>query len=159
MIADLYVGDNATGPLFMEIKTPLPNIDICAESKKKILIFEEMKRNDHGRGYLAFAYNPFVTRDKYAHSYTKTVMDLKEEVLMGEEMWDKLGGKGTYDELINVVDKAGEAKRRELEDGSKDNLCNTNCPETSVQISRLQGKLTKSLADMLVSLPSNLIER
>ncbi|MGP8056932.1 MAG: TdeIII family type II restriction endonuclease [Nitrososphaerales archaeon] len=114
VIADLYIGDYEDGPLFMEIKSPLPNIDIAAESKKKILIFELMKKDEHGRGYLAFAYNPFITRDKYAHSFTKAIMDMRDEVLMGVEMWDKIGGKGTYDELIKVVDAAGEAKRKEL---------------------------------------------
>jgi Type II restriction endonuclease, TdeIII len=114
VIADLYIGDHSEGPLFMEIKSPLPNIDVAAESKKKILIFELMKSNEGGRGYLAFAYNPFITREKYAHSFTKAIMDMKEEVLMGIEMWDKIGGKGTYDELIRVVDEAGEAKRKEL---------------------------------------------
>jgi hypothetical protein len=114
VIADLYIGDHSDGPLFMEIKSPLPNIDVAAESKKKILIFELMKSGNHGRGYLAFAYNPFITREKYAHSFTKAIMDMEEEVLMGVEMWDKIGGKGTYDELIKVVDQAGEKKREEM---------------------------------------------
>ncbi|MGH2639077.1 MAG: TdeIII family type II restriction endonuclease [Rhabdochlamydiaceae bacterium] len=115
VIADTYIGDHKEGPLFLEIKTPMPNIDICAQSKKKILVFEELKRNQSGRGYLAFAYNPYITRDKYDHSPTKSIMDLKEEVLMGEEMWDKIGGEGTYRNLLEVVDSAGEAKRKELE--------------------------------------------
>lgn len=114
IIADLYVGDHEDGPLFMEIKTPKPNIDVCAQSKKKILIFEEMKRKQRGRGYLAFAYNPYITREKYAWSFTKTVMDLKDEVLMGSEMWDKLGGEGTFDELLEILNKAGQEKRKQL---------------------------------------------
>jgi hypothetical protein len=115
IIADLYVGDHADGPLFMEIKSPMPNIDVCAQSKKKILVFEEMKRKENGRGYLAFAYNPYITREKYGHSFTKTVMDLKSEILMGEEMWNKLGGTGTFDELLEIVSETGEAKRKELD--------------------------------------------
>lgn len=112
VIADLYIEDYPGGPLFLEIKTPLPNLDICAESKKKILKFETMI--EKGKGYLAFAYNPFVTRGKYAHSFTKVVMDLQSEVLMGSEMWDKLGGPGTYEVLLKVVDEVGESKRKEL---------------------------------------------
>ncbi|MDG6987827.1 MAG: TdeIII family type II restriction endonuclease [Nitrososphaerota archaeon] len=114
VIADLYIGDHEEGPVFMEIKSPLPNIDVAAESKKKILIFELMKGKENGRGYLAFAYNPFITREKYAHSFTKAIMDMDEEVLMGVEMWDKIGGTGSYDELIKAVDEAGEEKRKEL---------------------------------------------
>lgn len=119
VIADLYIGDHEEGPLFLEIKSPLPNIDVSAESKKKILIFELMKKDEGGRGYLAFAYNPFITRQKYAHSFTKAIMDLENEVLMGVEMWDKIGGQKTYDELIKVVDEAGEAKRKELLEDNK----------------------------------------
>ena len=111
IIADLYVEDYKDGPLFMEIKTPMPNLDICAESKKKILKFEAISKK--GRGYLAFAYNPYISREKYAHSFTKSVMDLEKEVLMGSEMWNKLGGRETYGELLKVVNKVGESKRRE----------------------------------------------
>ena len=37
--ADLYVGDFTDGPLFVELKTPLPNLDMAAESKKKLLYY------------------------------------------------------------------------------------------------------------------------
>lgn len=119
IIADLLVGDYSGGPLFMEIKSPLPNIDVAAESKKKILIFELMKREERGRGFLAFAYNPFITRGKYAHSFTKAIMDMETEVLMGSEMWDKLGGEGAYDELIRIVEDVGASKRKSQEGNSK----------------------------------------
>jgi len=106
--ADLYVGDYPTGPLFMEIKSPKPNLDICAESKKKFLVFETAKRKEGGRAYFGFAYNPYFTRAAYGHTITKAIMDIDAEVLMGSEMWDKLGGEGTYQELIAVLAKASE---------------------------------------------------
>jgi hypothetical protein len=49
VIADLYVGDHEGGPLFMEIKSPMPNLDVCAESKKKVLLFEPIKRGKVAR--------------------------------------------------------------------------------------------------------------
>lgn len=119
VIADLYVGDHDEGPLFMEIKTPMPNIDVCAQSKHKILVFEELRRKEKGRGYLAFAYNPYITRDKYKWSITKVVMDLENEVLIGSEMWDKLGGPGTFSELLKVLEEVGEMKRKELKEAAK----------------------------------------
>lgn len=111
VIADLYIGDFHNGPFFAEIKTPVPNLDICAQSKTKILTFETLLHNQGARGYLAFAYNPFVTRDKYAHHFTKRVMDLKMEVLMGEEFWDAIGGDGTFSELLTIVDEVGSEIR------------------------------------------------
>jgi hypothetical protein len=112
VIADLFVGDYRPGPLFMEIKSPLPNIDVAAESKKKILLFELMMKQRRGRGYLAFAYNPYITRNAYAHSFTKTIMDMDKEVLMGSEMWDKLAGEGAYEELLGVLSEAAKSAKQ-----------------------------------------------
>lgn len=42
IIADLYIGDFDGGSFFAEIKSPLPNLDICTQSKLKILIFETL---------------------------------------------------------------------------------------------------------------------
>lgn len=30
-------------------------------------------------------------------------MDMEAEVLIGKEFWDKIGGKGTYAELVDVI--------------------------------------------------------
>jgi len=106
IIADLYVGDYRPGPLFMEIKTPRPNLDMCAESKKKMLYFHAIYGKRKGEAYLAFPYNPFIYRERYNHNFTRQVMDLEEEVLLGEEMWNKLGGRGTYDEILEIIEEA-----------------------------------------------------
>lgn len=113
VIADLFIGDFPSGPFFAEIKTPLPNLDICAESKSKILTFEALLRRKKAHGYLAFAYNPFITRAAYAHGFTKQVMDMQTEVLMAEEFWDTIGGIGTFAALLSVIDTVGNEIREE----------------------------------------------
>lgn len=55
--------------------------------------------------FLALYYNPFVYREAYAHGFTKRIMDMEAEVLIGEEFWDKIGGPGTYEELLAIVDE------------------------------------------------------
>jgi len=95
IIADLFIEDFKPGPLFLEIKSPRPNLDVCAESKTKMLFFRALFQNRHPQAYLAFPYNPFICREKYSHGFTEQIMDIEKEVLIGEEMWDKLGGKGT----------------------------------------------------------------
>jgi hypothetical protein len=35
-------------------------------------------------------------------------MDIEREVLIGEEMWDKIGGKGTFDELLKILEEVKE---------------------------------------------------
>jgi len=106
VICDLYIDDFEGGPFFAEIKTPRPNLDICAESKKKILYFLAiMQAEGHkgAAGYFAFPYNPFLTREKYAHNFTRQVMDMGKEVLIGEEFWNTIGGTGAYEELLEII--------------------------------------------------------
>lgn len=113
VIADLYIGDFRGGPFFAEIKTPVPNLDICAETKLKILTFETLLRRQNAKGYLAFAYNPFITRDVYAHRFTKQIMDMQAEVLMADEFWDAIGGQGTFANLLSIIDSVGNEIREE----------------------------------------------
>lgn len=108
VIADLYVEDHPGGPLFLEIKSPLPNINVCEGAKRSMLYFLALmhERGVHPRqAYLAFPYNPFLTRQAYAHTYTRRVMDMDTEVIMAEEFWDLIGGAGTYRELLDIVEQ------------------------------------------------------
>jgi hypothetical protein len=117
VIADLYIGDWRGGPFFAEIKTPRPNLDICAESKAKILTFETLLNKQHARAHLAFPYNPFITREAYAHSFTKQIMDMQTEVLMAEEFWDTIGGNGTFDALLEIIESVGIEIKEEKANG------------------------------------------
>ena len=106
VIADLYVGDYTGGPLFVELKTPLPNLDIAAESKKKMLYFLAIKNGQNVAGAKAFiglTYNPYVTKAAYKWSITPRIFDMDAEVLIGSELWDYLGGPGAYDELLKII--------------------------------------------------------
>ena len=104
--ADLYIGDFTDGPLFVELKTPRPNLDIAAESKRKMMYFLAMMHRAGAAGahaFLGLTYNPFVTREQYSHSPTRQVMDMANEVLIGSELWDHIGGPGTYDEMLEII--------------------------------------------------------
>ena len=111
VIADLYIGDFQDGPFFAEIKTPVPNLDICAESKSKILTFKALLRGHNPQAYLAFAYNPYITRAAYGHNPTTRIMDMQAEVLMAEEFWDAIGGDGAFAELLSIIDLVGDEIR------------------------------------------------
>ncbi len=37
-------------------------------------------------------------------------MDLEEEVLIGKEFWDMVGGNGTYEEILSIYQEVGKAK-------------------------------------------------
>jgi len=115
VIADLYIVDYKPGPLFMEIKSPRPNLDVCAESKKKMWYFRIMNEGKNPQAYLGFPYNPFVRRERYNHAFTKQIMDMDKEVLLGEDMWNKLGGSGTYDELLEILEEAKSEPKKEIQ--------------------------------------------
>jgi len=106
IIADLYIEDFPISPFFAEIKSPLPNLDICAESKKKLLYFWAIM-NARGKytdnAFVAFPYNPYVKRESYTWSFTPKVLDMDRQVLIAEEFWDKIGGSGTYEELLQIL--------------------------------------------------------
>lgn len=115
VIADLYIGDFTDGPLFMEIKSPRPNLDVCAETKLKMLIFRAIMYQEgrpQARAYFGLWYNPDIERTKYSHHFTRRIMDMDREVLIGEELWDTIGGPGTYNELLEVLEQAGKMVRQ-----------------------------------------------
>lgn len=112
-VADIYIGDFTGGPFFAEIKTPLPNLDVCAETKKKILTFTTLMKGKGPRAFLAFPYNPFITRADYKHGFTNQIMDMSSEVLMAGEFWDTIGGKGTFNKLLLIIEDVGEEIRKE----------------------------------------------
>jgi len=118
IVLDIFIADFQPGPLYLELKTPKPNLDICAESKRKILAFEAFmctkgdpvvvndfainRPNDKARGYLAF---PYGLRETYRHNFTQRIMDMNAEVLIGPELWDMIGGCGTFDDLLVIIDE------------------------------------------------------
>ena len=110
VIADLYIGDFTGGPLFIELKTPMPNLDIAAESKRKLLYYLAIRARQDIEGasaFLGLTYNPYVTREQYGHSVTKQVMDMNNQVLIGQELWDFIGGPSTFDEILEVIEEVG----------------------------------------------------
>lgn len=111
--ADLYIGDFTDGPLFMELKTPMPNLDMAAESKNKLLYYLAMqtRKNISAACFIGLTYNPFGTRENYKHSFTEQLLDMEQQVLIGSETWDLIGGKGAYSELITLVDEVAAKMR------------------------------------------------
>ena len=82
------------------------NLDIVAESKRKILYFLAIMNRrgmERAGAFLGLTYNPFVTRAKYNWPYTPQVMDMEREVLIGSEFWNYIGGLGTYNEILEII--------------------------------------------------------
>ena len=59
--------------------------------------------------FYALPYNPYGKREDYNWSFPARWFDMKNDpvVLIGNEFWDKIGGKGTYNFFITAVNELG----------------------------------------------------
>lgn len=57
--------------------------------------------------YLALPFNPYFT-GQYRRWTVTTFFKTGEDLLVGKEFWDFIGGKGAYEELLSVFKEVGE---------------------------------------------------
>lgn len=112
--ADFYIGDYPLQgrriPVFIEFKTPWPKKEDCIRSKRRLLLFRAM-HGGRALAYVGIPYDPF-GGDKGAWWTIKRVFDPRE-VLLGGELWDFVGGDGTFEELCGVArEVSGEVRPR-----------------------------------------------
>lgn len=118
-IADLYILRRDGTELFVEIKSPKPNKGQCLEATSRQLQIQGIthERYPGARAYFACAYNPWgVEKHTYRHSFTNTYMDLRNEVLLGKEFWEVVGGAGTYEEVLGIYQEVGREKGPDMLD-------------------------------------------
>lgn len=117
VVCDLLVEDVTSGQKFaFELKGPLPNSDQTKVSKEKMLKLMAMEQHPIEAAYYSLVYNPYGQRNSYAWSFPKKWFDLGVDasVLIGSELWDMLGGEGTYDLFIDEVNKLGASYKEQI---------------------------------------------
>lgn len=116
---DVMVKDHEDNIFFMDIKTVKPNIGNFEDFKRMLLSWagSEMARNPgvNIQTYIAIPYNPYEPQP-YNRWTMRGMFDLKNEVLVAEELWDFLGGSGTYQDLLDCFEKAGIELRPVIDD-------------------------------------------
>jgi hypothetical protein len=110
--ADLYIGDFEGNPLGLEFKTPWPKKEDCVRSKKRILLFKLILMERGAQAYMAFPYDPFGGWDNWF--WTAPQIFDRREVKIAAEVWDMLGGDGTYNELVEMASNIGERVRERI---------------------------------------------
>ncbi len=107
---DLFVEMKDETEYYFEIKTAKPNINEFTGIKKQMLDWIAMRGSEKPRAkvktIVAIPYNPYEPKP-YERWTLQGLFDLKEEVLVGVEFWDLLGGVGTYEDLLKVFEEAG----------------------------------------------------
>lgn len=112
-IADLYIERKDGTEIFIEIKSPKPNKGQCLEATSRLLQIHGItyKRYPKVKAYYASAYNPYgVEKETYRHSFVINYMDLEDEVLLGKEFWNLVGGPGTYEAVLGIYQEVGKEK-------------------------------------------------
>lgn len=126
--ADIYLEDpnDPKYSFYIELKTPQPKKEDCVRVKRRLLLFriykymqlisagvklkEAFEKAIHS-ALIGFYYNPFKEdtqtirrKGRYPHSFFNRICDLNE-ALIAEELWDCIGGLGTYTELVKIIDE------------------------------------------------------
>ena len=107
-IADFYM-KRGNQEYYFEIKTVKPNIDVFEKSKTKLLEWVARKRSSINV-FLAFPYYP----EPYNRFTEVGMMDTHNDFLVGDEYWNFLGGKNTFQELLTIFDEVGKNFKEKL---------------------------------------------
>ena len=115
IIADLYISGYDGNEYFIEMKSPKPNKDQCLRMTQRILLIHALRNSPRSnvKSYMAMAYNPYGnSRDDYRWSITRNYMPFDDSVLIGDEFWNIVGGPTAYEELLEIYQVVGRAKRK-----------------------------------------------
>lgn len=107
---DILIRSKRTGKTYsFELKGPLPNSDQTKVSKEKMFKLLCMSNRPVDEAYYALPYNPYGTRANYSWSFPIRWFNMREDtsVLIGDEFWNLIGGKGTYEAFISEINKLG----------------------------------------------------
>ncbi len=103
MIVDVYV-QQGNKEYYFEIKTVGPNIRGFRSHKEQVLTWVTRADKDI-HAALVLPYNPYLP-NAYKRPGSE-IMDLGEDLLVGKDFWDILGGKGCYEDVEDAFRQIG----------------------------------------------------
>jgi hypothetical protein len=108
--ADLFIRDEEDKIHLFDIKTAKPNISNFKDFKRTLLewiaVYLHKDINAKVCSYIAIPYNPYES-ESYNRWTLKNMLDSKNELMVGKEFWDFLGGEGAYEHLLDCFEQAG----------------------------------------------------
>jgi len=107
---DLFIEMKDGTEYYFELKTVKPNINEFTAIKKQMLEWIALRGSQQPKTKIktvvAIPYNPYEP-EPYERWTLQGLFDLRQEVLIGQGFWDFLGGKDTYEDLLNVFEQTG----------------------------------------------------
>ncbi len=98
------------------MKSPKPNKGQCIEMKLRLLTVLGIRRDEGVFVWWGVPYNPYGTAAAYAHPYPPRFFDFPNEVKLGSDFWNFVGGdEGTFDALLDLYRKVGEEYAEQLD--------------------------------------------
>ncbi len=112
--------ENHDGELFLfDLKTVKPNKGNFREYKRTLLEWTsaELARDPMTvvNTMVGIPYNPYEPKP-YERWTLSGMLDLKHDILIAEELWNFIGGEGTYTELLDAFEQAGIELRDEIDE-------------------------------------------
>lgn len=114
---DILIRSKRTEKVYaFELKAPLPNSDQTKVSKEKMFKLLAMNEHKVDNAYYALVYNPYGSREAYAWPFPKRWFDMVHDkcILIGEELWDFIGGDGTYKTFIAEINELGKGYKERI---------------------------------------------
>jgi len=109
-VIDLFLQDSKGNIYLIDIKTAKPNKGNFKEFKRTLLEWAAVYFLNDPKAkvntLLAIPYNPYEP-NPYARWTMAGMIDIKNELMVGKEFWDFLGGKETYEDLLICFETAG----------------------------------------------------
>jgi len=119
---DIYAKMDDDTEYYFELKSAKPNINEFTGIKKQLLDWVAIRGSISQpikiKTILAIPYNPYEP-EPYQRWTLQGLFDLENEVLVGKEFWDFLGGSNTYEDLLNVFENAGLELYDEIDEKMK----------------------------------------
>ena len=115
---DLMVESKNNGCFLFDIKTAKPNAGGFKEFKRTLLEWVAVFLADNPKvkinTLIAIPYNPYEP-EKYNRWTMRGMLDIDKELVVADEFWDFLGGKNTYNDLLDCFERVGIELRGEID--------------------------------------------
>lgn len=115
---DLFVETKDGIQYLFDLKTAKPNISNFKDFKRTLLEWAGIIYTQNPKAkvntIIAIPYNPYEPKP-YQRWTIKGMIDDKQELMVGKEFWDFLGGKGSYEYLLDRFEEVGIKLRPEID--------------------------------------------
>lgn len=116
---DLFIKSKDGTVHLFDLKTAKPNISSFKDFKRTLLewiaIYLNNEPDAEVHSYVAIPYNPYEPKP-YERWTLKGMLDSDNELKVGEEFWDFLGGSKAYSDLLDCFERVGIELRPEIDE-------------------------------------------